>query len=465
MQIPKQYLRQFLAANTACLILFVCASWVAWPSSVIRKLDVNNEDEEGIGLRLDKDQITWAVALLDLGNAVSPIFSSFVINSLGRKNTLLIVSAFFLPTWLMVWDPSSLLYVYIARFLIGVSKGLAFTAVPVYIGEISDHKIRGMLGSSVHTFMTLGLLFSLCTGPYVSYTTLNTIFSAIPLLFLALFMLMPESPYYYIMKKDYKTAEKSLRWFKPYVRNPKESLQVMIESHTELDNGASYWDLISDSSTRRPLFIVTGVAFLQRLSGITALIAYSSATLPVLSFTNFGPSECVILFTLFMTVTNFLCAPFMDILGRKVLLCISIVCGIFIMAASSVYYFVYPEPSGNYMDMIPYVLVVLYGICYLGMGNVPPILPSEYFTTSQRSYASAVASVGFAVGSFITSKSYLIVMHECGSYFIFLMFTVVHVIYFLFSYTFVRETKGKTFEEIQAKFYKKKDVSVVTIKM
>lgn len=390
------------------------------------------------------------------GNAVSPIFSSFVINRIGRKNTLLLVSFSFLPSWLMVWDSSSLTYVFLARFLIGVSKGLAFTAVPVYIGEISDHKIRGMLGSSVHTFMTLGLLFSLCIGPYVSYTILNTIFSVIPLLFLGLFMLIPESPYYYIMKKDYKAAEKSLRWFKPYEKNPKESLQVMIDSHNQLDKGASYWALVRHSNTRRPLFIVAGVAFLQRLSGVTALIAYSSITLPELSFSRFGPSECIILFTLCMTVVNCLFAPFMDILGRKVLLCGSAICGAAIMSLISVYYYVYPLPTKSYMDLIPYVLLILYGVAYFGMGNVPPTLPSEYFTTSQRSYASAVTSVGFAVGSFITSKSYLIARQYFGSYFIFLMFAIVHVIYFVFSYTFVRETKGKTFEEIQAKFYKKK---------
>lgn len=345
-----------------------------------------------------------------------------------------------------------------------------FTAITkrnniTFTGEISDHKIRGMLGSSVHTFMTLGLLFSLCIGPYVSYTILNCVFSVIPVLFLGLFMLMPESPYFYIMKKDYKSAEESLIWFRPYEKNLKESLQVMIDSHNQLDKGASYLALVRHSNTRRPLLIVTGVAFLQRLSGITALIAYSSLTLPDLSFTRFGPSECVILFTLAMAVTNCVCAPFMDILGRKFLLCASVLCGTVIMSLTSAYYYVYPVPSNSYLDLIPYVLVVLYGISYLGIGNVPPTLPSEYFTTSQRSYASALASVSFAVGSFITSKSYLFVIHHCGSYFIFLMFAIVHVIYFIFSYSLVRETKGKTFEEIQAKFYKKKPTAKTDTKV
>uniref|UniRef100_A0A8D8SXD8 Facilitated trehalose transporter Tret1 n=1 Tax=Cacopsylla melanoneura TaxID=428564 RepID=A0A8D8SXD8_9HEMI len=456
MLINTIYLRQFLATNTACLILFVCACWVAWPSSVNRKLSKSYDDEDHIGLRLDEVQITWVVSLLDLGNAVSPIFSSFIINRIGRKNTLLLVSLFFLPTWLMVWDSSSLNYIYTARFLIGVSKGLAFTAVPVYISEIADHKIRGMLGSTGHTFMTLGLLFSLCVGPYISYQSLNIIFSIIPLLFLALFVLMPETPYYYIMKEDYVAAEKSLKWFKPYEKNVKESLAKLVESHKEMDSGASYWALFSQSNTRIPLMIVTGVSFFQRLSGITALVAYSSVTLPHLSFTSwFGPNECVIAFTLCMTITNLICAPFMDTLSRKILLCTSIFCGIIMMTLTSAYYYVYPVPSNSYKDLIPYVLFILYGFTYLGMGNVPPLLPSEYFTTSQRSYASAVTSVALATGSFITSKFYLIVQKDCGSYFAFVIFALVHVVYLLFASKLVRETQGKTFEEIQAKFYKK----------
>ncbi|XP_008487619.1 facilitated trehalose transporter Tret1-like [Diaphorina citri] len=454
MLIDSKYLRQFLAANIVSIILFVCACWVAWPSSVNKKLYIGNKDVDGIGLRLDETQITWVVSLLDLGTAVSPLFSSYFINSIGRKNALLIVSLFFLPTWLMVWDSTSFTYVCIARFLIGFGKGLSFTAVPVYINEISDHTVRGMLGSSVHTSMTLGLLFSLCVGPYISYTALNTIFSVIPLLFLSLFVFMPESPYYYIMKKNYTAAEKSLRWFRPYDTNIERNLKAMVDNHERLDKGASYWKMITHRNTIRPLLIVTVVAFLQRMSGITALVAYSSTTLPELSFTWFGPNECIILFTLLMTITNFSCASFMDIMGRKLLLCISVSCGIVLMSLFSMYYYVYPKPSHSYIDLIPYVVFVTYGMCFLGMGNVPPTLPSEYFNTSQRTYASATASVGFAVGSFLTSKFYLIVQRDCGSHVVFLIFAIVHVFYLLVGLFFVQETKGKTLEEIQAKFYK-----------
>jgi hypothetical protein len=72
------------------------------------------------------------------------------------------------------------------------------TVQTMYIGEISTDDCRGALGSLMQIFIMIGILFAYCVGPYVSYTLFQCL--TIPLIFAGCFFMMPESPYYYILK-------------------------------------------------------------------------------------------------------------------------------------------------------------------------------------------------------------------------------------------------------------------------
>lgn len=66
----------------------------------------------------------------------------------------------------------------------------------MYAGEIAEISIRGILGSFLQLFITVGLLWSYCIGPYVSYTVLWIACAALPIVFFIIFYPMPESPYF-----------------------------------------------------------------------------------------------------------------------------------------------------------------------------------------------------------------------------------------------------------------------------
>lgn len=74
--------------------------------------------------------------------------------------------------------------------------------------------VRGPLGSLFALFLVGGFLIEYCCGPFVSYSVL-ILLNLIPVIvFVILYSLMPESPYYFLRKDDRESALENLTWLR-----------------------------------------------------------------------------------------------------------------------------------------------------------------------------------------------------------------------------------------------------------
>lgn len=78
----------------------------------------------------------------------------------------------------------------------------------IYVTEIADKEIRGALGMVVQVMNNLGSLIVYSIGPFVSYTTLNSILVSIPICYVLACIWIPESPYYYLKEGKLDAARK-----------------------------------------------------------------------------------------------------------------------------------------------------------------------------------------------------------------------------------------------------------------
>lgn len=104
--------------------------------------------------------------------------------------------------------------IYIARLLQGFGVGFVMTAQTMYIGEISSDDCRGALGSFMQIGIVAGILYVYCIGPYVSFIAYQYLCLIIPILFIATFYFMPDSPHFYISKGRKADAIKSLMFLR-----------------------------------------------------------------------------------------------------------------------------------------------------------------------------------------------------------------------------------------------------------
>ena len=84
----------------------------------------------------------------------------------------------------------------------------------MYIGEIASDDLRGALGSFMQVGIVAGILYVYCIGPYVSFVTFQYLCLIIPIVFIAAFYFMPDSPHFYISKGRKADATKSLMFLR-----------------------------------------------------------------------------------------------------------------------------------------------------------------------------------------------------------------------------------------------------------
>lgn len=435
----------------------ITGCWLGWPSPAIKRLIRNETD-----ISVTHEQISWIVALMDLGNIVSPIPAGFLMDIIGRKGILLISGILFFFTWLMAGLAESPTLLYLARFFAGFGKGIGFTVAPMYLGEIASVPIRGALSTMFAGLLWSGTMFEFGIGPYVSFRMLIILSGIIPVVFLLSFVFMPESPYYLLMKGKNEEARKSLKWLRnapdllpgddmdldPTEQELKEMKSSVQE---EMKNRGGFYDLLSTPGNRQATMIVMVISAFQRLCGISPLLAYSSTTLPE---TNaiIGPSQIIVVFGIVLTVSNFIATPLVDKLGRKPLLIFSGAgCGIS-TGISAIFYYFYHRTTYDTSGFIwvPYACICLFGLSHsVGIGVIPHTLLAELFPTNVKCYAAAIASIVFALASFVINKLFTTISINFGVYTVFAFFSFNGLLCVLFTQFFIFETKGKSFSEIQ----------------
>lgn len=425
---------------------------MTWPSVALFKWQ---SKEYVLSFDLDADKISWIVAIMDLGNILSPVPSGYIMDKFGRKNTLFLTALVFLSSSLLVIFAQSVYWLLLCRLLAGIGKGVGFTVVPMYIAEITDKEIRGTLSTMFTGHLYGGILFSLCVGPYIHYQTLNIILGAIPLIFFVMFMFIPDTPYYYIMKNnDHVESKKSLQWFKGKSQNVDEELdEIVLTTNENMKNKSGYLELVTNYSYRKALIIVLVSSFLQRLSGVSTILSYASTTLPE-HHGIIGRSECLIIFSILLVLTNFVCSPLVDLVGRKILNLLSaLLSSVVMLVLAACFYW-------NFDYWVSYLFTSLFGITYsLGIGIIPTTLLSELFPANVKSSAASVASIAFALASFLINKFYKIVQINLGLHYMFIFYSICSAIHVLFTAIFIFETKGKSFQDIQNILKKKKNTT------
>lgn len=430
----------------------IMSSTVQWSAPAIPKL-THNETQ----LQLTSTEITWMVSSLYIGNLLGPIPAAYFMDKFGRKNTLLYMSIFPISSWIIILFATKPYHLYIARFLGGIQMGFVYTILPNYIAEISEPKIRGSLSNLMQIMLNVGGLYEYTIGPYVSYNTLIYASLSIPIIFVITFIWMPESPYYNVMINKNHEAMKSLTWLRCHKhKNDIINELTLIDSsvNEQIKSKSKYIDLISTKGNTKALIIAIVLSISQRLTGIGALMAYSSVTIPKNSIPGLTVNHCITILGIVWFITSILSTSIVYHQKRRTLLILSSFgCSISTLL-TSIWFFL--EENLKYtvisdkIRWLPYISFISHAIFYaIGMGPVGGSLRAELFPANIKGKASAISSTLLAITSFMIGKSYLIIANNYGMYLNYLIYSLSCLICMIFVKFYVIETKDKTLQEIQ----------------
>ncbi|KAK5650029.1 hypothetical protein RI129_001058 [Pyrocoelia pectoralis] len=425
---------------------------MAWTSPTIPILTSENSP---IPMTLEETSylgiIPYLVAIL-----YCPIVST-VIDIIGRKYTLLIVVTPQLIGWLMLACAQSRILLFCARTISGLTDGGILIAIPIYLGETLEPKIRGKLVCLISTSLYMGQLVVNIVGSYSSISVTAFICSIFPAIFIIFWPIYPESPYYLLMKGKHKEAEVSLNKLRKNSNIQQELHELELSVRRQMSEPKSMKDFFRQQHNRSALFVAVGLRIANQLSGITAFTMYTQHIFKYSASDISSITSSIIFFGLLTTLV-LLVSLFIDKFGRRPLSIISSAGCTITLGLLSIYFAIeeFTSIDTSLVTWLPIVLMMLFIIVFcLGHAMIPTVMLSELFSVNMKGTSLCVMNIFTLLCIAFTSKIFQIVTSNVGMFASFLFFAVCSFFSSIFCYYCVPETKGKTLEEIQQIFLHK----------
>ncbi|CAH0562563.1 unnamed protein product [Brassicogethes aeneus] len=451
--IPEDAPRSFKFTQAKTQLLAAVA--VSWVSMIIGyssayTAPAEHSLEEDFGLKDDK--MTWVTSLMPLGALVGGIFGGTFIEYLGRKWTLLVTNILFLTAWTITYLAQNEFYLYISRTMIGTSVGIASLTLPVYLAETIQPEVRGTLGLLPTAFGNIGILVCYLFGTIYQWQELALVGIILSVPFMVLFIwLIPETPRWFISKGELDKSRNALKWLRGSEANIDKEFNELAENQKQSEENFNMKDLFTRNNVKL-LFIVLGLMFFQQMSGINAVIFYTTKIFEAAG-SSLDKTVCTTIVGVVNFVSTFIAATLIDKLGRKILLYISSVAMMVSLAVLGAYFYLKNHGVDvNEYGWLPLAVFIIYVLGFsLGFGPIPWLMMGEILPAKIRGTAASIATGFNWLCTFIVTKTFLLIIGAIGEEGTFWLYGAIVTIALVFVILFVPETRGQSLQDIERK--------------
>ncbi|XP_063701895.1 facilitated trehalose transporter Tret1-like isoform X2 [Culicoides brevitarsis] len=447
---PIYYYSQIIAAIAVSLGSMVVGFSSAYTSPAL----VSMTDRNITSFDVSEQAKSWIGGLMPLAGLAGGVCGGPFIEYLGRRNTILATSIPFIISGLLIACAVDVGMVLAGRALSGFCVGIASLSLPVYLGETLQPEVRGTLGLLPTAFGNIGILICFVAGKYMNWSELAYLGAALPVPFLILMFLIPETPRWYVSKGKEPQARKALQWLRGKQANIEPELKGVMKSHSEAEkssSGSQIFELLKRQNLK-PLSISLGLMFFQQLSGINAVIFYTTSIFKSAGST-IDESLCTIIVGIVNFIAVFIATVLIDRLGRKILLYISDAAMILTLATLGAFF--YLKSSGHDVENIgwlPLASFVIFVVGFsLGFGPIPWLMMGEILPARIRGSAASVATGFNWLCTFVVTKTFVDMVATIGSHGAFWLFGSFCVCSLFFVIFYVPETQGQSLEDIERK--------------
>ncbi|XP_034255266.1 facilitated trehalose transporter Tret1-like [Thrips palmi] len=448
----SEVLVQVKSCSGVMMLTFIMGMGIGWASPGMEKMEA---DEAPFG-KAEMSQISQIVSIFDIGAMLGSWTSTLVFTVAGRKQTILVG-----PVALTLWvvftaigtSPGMLIA---ARILAGMSMGIVLSFAFIYAGEVTTPKVRGPLILATTLLMPTGQLVAFLTGPQVNWLA-QSVYPApfVAILFLCIFFLMEESPFYYASKNRPDDVVKSLRALRrnatdQEIRNEADTILGAIRQ--EREDAVTIWQMFSPPGAKKAALIVLVESSSLALLGVTCVLAYTNQIFTKTNGTIISATLSGVLVIVFEIFAICFAMYLIERLGRRLQMCVAASVTCLSMTVLAVYCGLM-EIGGH--DMTAYNWVPL--ACLLafivgvggGINTIPQVLMSELLDQRAKAVVAPVCMTIMALTSFGINYAFLPVTASYGTYVPFAFFAATNFLIGLFTLLVVPETKGKTLVQVQ----------------
>ena len=412
------------------------------------------------------------VASMLLGCAAGAFLAGRIADRFGRRAALFAAAIFFgISSWGSGIATGSLEFV-VYRLIGGFAVGGASVICPAYISEISPAAYRGRLATLQQMAIVLGLFFAFLMNYLIAlgaggasepfwfgFQAWQWMFwmelAPVALFFVGLFFI-PESPRYLVAVGRTGQAEAVLAG----LSDPIEAAAKVEEIRATIDTNhrPTLKDLFDQTSKRLHPIVWVGIAIaaLQQLVGINVVFYYGEVLWRAAGFSEANALLINVIGGIINVSATVAAILLIDKVGRKPLLLTgSLGMALFLGILAVVFGTAEVGADGNLVlgdaaGRIALVSANLYIVCFgISWGPVMWVLLGEMFPNRIRGAALSLAGLSQWGTNFLVTMTFPILLGTIGLGGAYSLYAIFAAISGFCAWKFVRETKGRSLEQME----------------
>ncbi len=413
-------------------------------------------------------RLGFAIASALLGSAAGALLAGRIADRFGRVPAMRLTALLFAAGSIGSGIAENLVSFSAWRFLGGIAVGAASVIAPAYIAEVAPARIRGRLGSLQQLAIVTGIFLALAVNDWIAHTAGSPdapfwfgvpawrwmfYVEVLPAVVygLAAFFL-PESPRHLV--KAGRSAEAATVLTKigdPDVPERVKEIHETIGS----ERPSRLADLRAPKGLLLPIvWVGIGLSVFQQFVGINVIFYYSTALWHSVGFTEADSMRISTITGVINIVTTLIAIAFVDRFGRKPLLIAGSI-GMTLTLGAMAWLFanatidatgspVLAGGSGTAALVAANLYVFAFGFSW---GPIVWVLLGEMFNNKIRGAALALAASAQWIANWLVTLTFP-GLSKAGLGLAYGLYTAAAALSLVFVWRFVRETKGRTLEEM-----------------
>lgn len=386
--------------------------------------------------------------------------SGFIMDSIGRRNTLILLEIPVIVGWLLIASATNLSMIYCGRLLVGFGSGLVTAPSRVYTGEVTQPHLRGMLGALASVGVSFGVFLEYILGTVFKWNILCAINACVPLLAFLLMLPMPETPGWLLSKNRREEAKKSLSRLRGNSCNIDLELETLAQfTQKNVVAKQSIRDMLRTlvkPYAIKPFILMFFYFLIYQFSGVNPITFYAVDIFQQ-SGTDINKYTATVILGSVRLVLTLVACVLMRKCGRRVLTVVSGTgCAIAMLGLGTYMYLgelwtMNGEPLKA--RWIPLACILFYiAVCTIGFLVVPWVMIGEVYPTQVRGIMGGITVCFAHLFVFTVVKTYPYLIKLLNTYGTFWLYGCISLMGTVLLYSYLPETRGRTLQEIEDYF-------------
>ncbi|KAJ4353202.1 uncharacterized protein N0V89_004928 [Didymosphaeria variabile] len=408
------------------------------------------------------DTVTGGIVSAFQGGAIAgTIFNMLFADKLGRRWTIFVGSLISVFGSALQAGAVNMAMLIVGRFIGGVAVGQLTSTIPMYAGELSEAKYRGILSGLLQWMLSWGFLVAQWLGYGCQFNSgefswrFPLAFQIVPgLVLICGIFFLQESPRWLMEKDRHEEALASLKVLRKGIDEEIIDLEFreirdVIVADRALGN-ITWTSIITKTSWRKRLLLGCGVQAFGPLSGINVINYYGPR---IYSILGISARESLMIVGISGALSIVWCTiglGLVDKFGRIKPLIISaagLAAALLVNAVQGQYF----NPSNGAQLRSMVAMNFLFSFFYTPLGIISWVYPAEIFPLEIRARGNAITTfTNWTVNLIFAQFSpQALTSIEFKYFYVFFCFNIIALLCYWFFYP---ETKGKTLEQMDELF-------------